>query len=103
MVSHDDIRFSHTTFFNTQRSLSVNTRGLPGRDFVVVVSSRFHFTITSPTVDLGNLRRAEMALTDCLLTWQPITIPRSKSLNSLAPPILSVSRSTKHRALCLLL
>jgi hypothetical protein len=44
---------------------------------VVVVPSRFHFTITSPTTDLGNLRRGAMSLTDFLLTWQPITSPRS--------------------------
>ncbi|KDR19060.1 hypothetical protein L798_06416 [Zootermopsis nevadensis] len=34
MVSHDDMRFSRTTFFNTRRSLSVNKRGLPGRGCV---------------------------------------------------------------------
>jgi hypothetical protein len=79
IVSLDVWRVSRNTFFNARRYLSVIKRGLPGRGFVVVVPSRFHFTITSPAVDLGSLR---MAAVNFLLMWQPITSPRSKSLSS---------------------
>jgi hypothetical protein len=57
-------RVSRTTFFNARRSLSVIKRGLPGRGFVVVVPSYLHFTTTSPTIDLGNMRRVAVSLTD---------------------------------------
>jgi hypothetical protein len=83
--------FYHTTiFFSARLSLSVIKRGLPGRGFVVVVPSHFHFTITSPAIDLSNLRRVAVFLTDFLVTWQPITSPRSKSLSSPDLPMLLV-------------
>jgi hypothetical protein len=50
IVSLDVWRVSRT-IFKARRYLSVIKRG---RGFVVVVPSCFHFTITSPTVDLGN-------------------------------------------------
>jgi hypothetical protein len=56
----------------------------------LVVPSHFHFTITSPTVDLGNLRRVAMSLTELLLMWQPKTSQCSKSLNSPDLPMLLV-------------
>jgi hypothetical protein len=65
-------RVSRTTF-NARQSLSAIKRGLPGRGFVVVVPSHFHFTIMSPTIDLGSFRRVAMSLTDLSLIWQPIT------------------------------
>jgi hypothetical protein len=77
IVSLDVWRVSRTAFFNARRSLPVIKRGRPDLGFAVVVPSSFHFTITSPTVDLGNLRRVAMSLTDVLLMWQPITSPRS--------------------------
>jgi hypothetical protein len=55
-------RVSRTTFFNARQSLLFIKYGLPSRGFVVV-PSHFHFTITSPTIDLGNLRRVAMSLT----------------------------------------
>jgi hypothetical protein len=67
IVSLDVWRVSQTTFFNVQRPLSVIKRGLKGRGFVVVVPSRFHYTIMSPAADLGNLRRVAMSLTGFLL------------------------------------
>jgi hypothetical protein len=87
IVSLDVWWISQSTCFIARRSLSIIKRSLPGRGFVVVVPSRFHFTITSPTVYLGNLRRVAMSLTDFFLMWQPITGPCSKALNS---PDLSV-------------
>jgi hypothetical protein len=89
IVSLDIWGVSQTTF-NTQQSLSVIKRSLPGRGFIVVVPSRFHFTVTSPTINLGNLRRVAMSLTDFLLMWQPITSPRSKSMSCPDIPILLV-------------
>jgi hypothetical protein len=86
IVSFDVRLVSRTTFFSARRLLSVIKCGLPGHGFLVVMPSHFHFTITSPTVDLGNLRRVAMTLTDFLLMWQPITSPRSKSLSSLIYP-----------------
>jgi hypothetical protein len=59
-------KFFQTTF-NAQLPLLVIKRGQPGRGFIVVVPSRFHFTITSPAIDFGNLRRVAMSLTDFLL------------------------------------
>jgi hypothetical protein len=104
IVSLDVWRVSRTTFFNAQRSPSVIKRGLPGRGFVVVVPSRFHFVITSPTIDLGKLRRVAMSLTDFLLMWQPITSLRSKSLNSPDLSVLLVVLSNEqHTAFFLLL
>jgi hypothetical protein len=95
---------SWTTFFNTQRSLSVIKCGLPSQGFVVVVPSCFHFTITSPTIDLGNLRRVTMSLTNFLLMWQPITSPRLKSLSSPHLPMLLVLlNNEQHTAFSLLL
>jgi hypothetical protein len=70
IVSLDVWRVSQTTFFKAQQPLLVIKRGLPGCGFVVVVPSCFHFTITSPTADLGKLRRVTMSLTDFLLMWQ---------------------------------
>jgi hypothetical protein len=61
------LRVSRTTFFSTQQSLSVIKRGLPSRGFIVVVPSHFHFTVTSPSANLGNLRRVAVSLTDFLL------------------------------------
>jgi hypothetical protein len=55
------------TFFNAQRPLSVIKRGQTARGLVVVVPSSFHFSITSPTADMGNMKRVEMSLTDFLL------------------------------------
>jgi hypothetical protein len=78
IVSLDVWRVSRTTFFNIRRSLSVIKRSLPGRGFIVVVPSRFHFTITSLTIDLGNVRMGAVSLTDSLLMWQPKTSPFSK-------------------------
>jgi hypothetical protein len=49
IVSLDVWQVSRTTFFNARWSLSVIKGGLPSRGFVVVVPSRFHFKITSPT------------------------------------------------------
>jgi hypothetical protein len=84
--------------------LSDIQRGLPGRGFVVAVLSCFHFTITSPTTNLSNLRRVAMSLTDFLLMWQPITGPRSKSLSSRDLYMLLVLLSNEqHKAFCLLL
>jgi hypothetical protein len=93
IASLDVWQVSRTTFFNARRSLSVIKCGLPGHVFFVVVPSRFHFTITSPTIYLGNLRRVTMALTDFLLMWQPITSPRSKALSSTDLPMLLVQLS----------
>jgi hypothetical protein len=73
-------------------------RGLPSRDFVVVEASRFHFTITSPTIDLGNLRRVTMSLTDFLLMWRPITSPRSN-----LPMLVVLLSNEQHTAFCRLL
>jgi hypothetical protein len=42
-----------TTFFNAQQPMSVIKCGLPGHGFIVVVPSCFHFTITSPAIQLG--------------------------------------------------
>jgi hypothetical protein len=70
IVSLDIWQVSRTNFFNAQQPLSVIKRGLLGHGFVAVVPSRFHFTITSPSADLGNLRRAAMSLADFLLMWQ---------------------------------
>jgi hypothetical protein len=67
IVSLDVWRVSRTTFFNARQSLLVIKCSLPGRGFVVVVPSHFHFTITSPTMDLGNLRRDAVSLADFLL------------------------------------
>jgi hypothetical protein len=83
-------RVSRTTFFNTRRSLLVIKRGLPGRGFVVIVPSCFHFTITLPTVDLGNFGRVATSLTDFLLMWESITSPHSKSLSSPDLPVLPI-------------
>jgi hypothetical protein len=95
---------SQTAFFNTWQSLSVIKRGIPGFGLLVVVPSHFHFTIMSPTADLGNLRRVARSLTDFLLMWQPITSPRSMSLSSPDLPILLVLlRNEQHTAFCLLL
>jgi hypothetical protein len=104
IVSLDVWRVSRTTFFNAQRPLPVTKRGLPVRGSVVVVPSYFHFTITSPAVDLGNLRRVIVSLTDFLLMWQPITSPHSKSVSSPDLPMLLVLLSNEqHTAFCLLL
>jgi hypothetical protein len=81
MVSLYVWRVSRTIFFKAQRPLLVIKHGLPGHGFIVVVPSHFHFTVTLPTIDLGNLRRLAMSLTDFLMMWQPITGPRSKSLS----------------------
>jgi hypothetical protein len=103
IVSLDIWRVSRTTFFNSRRPLSVIKRGLPGHGFVLVVPSRFHFTITSRAVDLGNLRRVAVSLTNFLLMWQSITSPRSKSLSSPDLPILLVLLSNEQNtAFCLL-
>jgi hypothetical protein len=67
IVSLDVWRVSGNTFFKARWSLLVIKRGLPGRGFVVVVPSGFHFTIPSPTADLGNLRSVAMSLIDSLL------------------------------------
>jgi hypothetical protein len=64
MVSLDVWRVSRTTFFNAQWPLSVVKNGLPNQGFIVTVPSHFHFTITSPAIDLRNLRRVAMSLTD---------------------------------------
>jgi hypothetical protein len=69
IVSLDVWRISQATFFNIRWALSVIKRGLPSRGFIVVVASRFHFTIMSPAADFGNLRRVAMSLTDLLLMW----------------------------------
>jgi hypothetical protein len=88
-------------FFNAQQSLSVIKHGLPSHSFIVGVLSRFHFTIPSPTADLGNLKRFAMSVTDFLLMWQPITSSRLKSLCSRDLPILLVLLSNEqHTALC---
>jgi hypothetical protein len=79
IVSLDVWRVSRTNSFKARRSLSVIKRDLPDRGFVAVVPSRFHFTVTSPSADLGSLRWVAMALTNFLLMWPPITSPRSKS------------------------
>jgi hypothetical protein len=101
IVSLDVWRVSQTTFFNAQWSLSVIKHGIPSHGFIVVVSSHWHFTITSPTVDLGNLRKVVVSLTDFLLTWQPITSPCSKSKSSTDLPILMVLLSNEqHTAFC---
>jgi hypothetical protein len=98
IVSLDVWRISRTTFFNAGRSLSVIKRRLPSHGFVVVVPSRFHFTITSPTIDFGNLRRVAMSLTDFLLMWQPISSPRSKSLSYPNISILLALRSNEQHS-----
>jgi hypothetical protein len=54
IVSLDVYRVSRAIFFNAQRFLSFIKRGLPGRGFVMVVPSRFHFTTMSPTT-LGKI------------------------------------------------
>jgi hypothetical protein len=83
------------------RQLLNTPRISEGDGFVVVVPSRFHFTITSPTVDPGYLRRVAMSLTDFLMMWQPITSPRSKSLSSPDLYILLVLLSNEqHTDLC---
>jgi hypothetical protein len=89
-ISFNVWRVSRTTFFNAELSLSVIKCGLPSRGFVVVVPSRLHFIIMSPTIDFGNLRRVAMSLTEILLIWQPITSPHSKSLSYPDLPILLV-------------
>jgi hypothetical protein len=79
-------------------------RVLSSCGFVVIVPSRFYFTITSPTADLGNLRRVAVCLTDFLLIWQPICSPRSKSLSSPDLPMLLVLLSNEqYTDFCLLL
>jgi hypothetical protein len=84
----------------TQRSLSVIKHSLLGRGFIAVVPSRFRFT----TIDLTNLRRVAMPLTDFLLISQSITSPHSKSLSSSDLPILLVLLSNEqHAAFCFLL
>jgi hypothetical protein len=104
IVSLDVWQVSQTTFFKARWPLSVIKRGQPCGSFLVVVpSSRFHFTITSPTIDLGKLRRVAMSLTDFLLMWQPIISPRSKSLSSPDLPMLLVLlNNEQHTAFCLL-
>jgi hypothetical protein len=67
IVSLDVWWVSWTTFLNARWSLSVIKHGLPSRGFIVVVPSPFHFTVTSPTIDLGSLRRVAMSLTDLSL------------------------------------
>jgi hypothetical protein len=92
------------TTFNAQWPLLGIKHSLPGHGFVVVVPSRFHFTITSPAIDMGNLRRVTMSLTDILLMSQPITSSHSKSLSSPDLPMLLVLLSNEqHTAFCLLL
>jgi hypothetical protein len=104
IVSLDVWRVLRTTFFNARRSLSVIKCGLTGRGFIVAVSSHFHFKITSPAVDLGNLRIVTISLSDFLLMWQPITSPRSNSLCSPDLPMLLVLLSNEqHTAFCLVL
>jgi hypothetical protein len=56
-----------TTFFNTRWSLLLIKHSLLGRGLIIVVPSHFHFTITSPTANLGNLIRVAMSLTGFLL------------------------------------
>jgi hypothetical protein len=75
IISLDVWQVSRTTFFSARRSLSVTKLGLPSSGFVVVVPSHFHLKITSPSVDLGNLRKVAMSLTDLLLMLQPVTSP----------------------------
>jgi hypothetical protein len=99
IVSLDVWRVSRTTFFNARWSLSLIKSSRPGHGFVVVVPSRLHFTITSPAVDLDNLRRVAMSPTDFLLMWQPITSPRSKSLSSPDLPMLLVLLSNEQHTL----
>jgi hypothetical protein len=91
IVSLDIWQVSQTASFNARRSLSVIKRGLPGHGFVMVVPSCFPFTVTSPTIDLGNLRKVAMPRTDFLLMWQAITSPRSKSLGSPYLPFILAS------------
>jgi hypothetical protein len=98
IVLHDVWRVSGTTFFNDRQSMLVIKRSLPGHGFVVVVPSRFHFTVMSPTVDLGILRRVVMSLIDFLLMWQPITGPCSKSLSSPDLPMLLVLLSNEQHS-----
>jgi hypothetical protein len=103
-VSLDVWRVSQTTFFNARQSPSVIKCSRSGRGFVVVVPACFHFTITSPTINFGNLIRVAMSLKDFLLMWQPITSARSKSLSSPDLSILLVLLSNEqHIAFCLIL
>jgi hypothetical protein len=53
---------SRTTTFSSRQSLLAIKQGLPDR-FIVVVPSRFHFTITSPATDMGNFRGFAVSLT----------------------------------------
>lgn len=64
MVWIDACLLHFTTLFKCRRSLSVNRRGRPVRFRAVRVPSRFHFTITSETVDLGMFRSVEISRTD---------------------------------------
>jgi hypothetical protein len=51
IVSLDVWQVLRTTFFTAQWFPSVIKRGLPGHGLLLVVSSHFHFTVTSPTID----------------------------------------------------
>jgi hypothetical protein len=86
--------------FHEPRSSTHNgpCQSLNAANPVVVVPSRFHFTVMSPTVDLGNARRVAMSLTDFLLIWQPITSPHLKSLSSPDLPMLLILLSNEQHS-----
>jgi hypothetical protein len=67
IVSLDIWQVLQTTFFNDRQSLLAIKRSLHSCGFIVVLPARFHFTITSPAINLGNLRKVAMSLTDFLL------------------------------------
>jgi hypothetical protein len=97
-VSLDIWRVSRTAFFNVWRSLLVNEHVWPSYGFVLLVPSHFNFTNTSPTIDLGNLRKVTLSVTDFLLMWQPITSPHLKSLSSPDLPVLLVLLSNEQHS-----
>jgi hypothetical protein len=101
-VSLDVWQVSRTAFFNIRRSLSLNA-AYPVVVLLWLCFHNFHLTIMPPTVDLGNLRRVAVSLTNFLLMQQPITSPRSKSLSSLNLPVSLVLLSNEqHTSFCII-